>query len=253
MSVDDMPGGHVAPLRSVVSIAMTPFVSIPQGLNLYATYRIVEGMIETTVDEAAPRRAGRPRSERTRQKILEATVRLLASEWVQALSIESIAREAGVGKATIYRWWDSKALLVIDAFMEHHNVLTPMPMDREPKQALAAHFAALVDAYSGWSGRIVGQIIAEGQSDPAVLREFDERFRAGRRAVVRQVLERWRDRGEIDAPPDIEQLGDLIYAPVYMRLLVGHAPLDAIFVQEHLDYVFRLLAVPPAAEPTPQR
>ena len=55
---------------------------------------------------AVPRRAGRPRSEPTRRSILDATIRLLDTESVQTLTIEAIAREAGVGKATIYRWWD---------------------------------------------------------------------------------------------------------------------------------------------------
>ena len=226
-------------------------------LNLYVPYRIVQTGARAleratmtavpTTTPARPRRAGRPRSEATRQSILETTIRLLQRESVHSLSIEAIAREAGVGKATIYRWWDSKALVVIDAFIERHIVLTPMPRDRPPAEALAVHFAALVREYAGWSGRIVAQIIAEGQADPAVLREFRERFHHGRRAVVREVLEQWRSEDAIPAPDDIEVLGDLIYAPVYMRLLVGHAPLDDVFVSSHLDYVYRLLG---ASAPT---
>ena len=108
---------------------------------------------------------------------------------------------------------------MIDAFIEHHIVRTPMPRDLPPAEALTIHFAALVGEYAGWSGRIVAQIIAEGQADPAVLREFRERFHYGRRAVVREVLEQWRREGSIPAPSDIEVLADLIYAPIYMRLL----------------------------------
>ena len=183
-------------------------------------------MTTTLATQALPRRAGRPRSETTRHSILRATLHLLEDTTVQSLTIEAIAREAGVGKATIYRWWDSKALVVIDAFVEHHIVRTPMSSDLPPAEALAIHFSALVREYAGWSGRIVAQIIAEGQSDPTVLREFRERFHYGRRAVVREVLEQWRRGGSIPAPADIEVLADLIYAPVYMRLLLGHSPLD---------------------------
>ena len=61
----------------------------------------------------------------------------------------------------------------------------------------------------------------------------------------REVLEQWRREGSIPAPSDIEVLSDLIYAPVYMRLLVGHSPLDDTFVRAHLDYVYRLLGAPP--------
>jgi AcrR family transcriptional regulator len=201
-------------------------------------------MTTTLASRATPRRAGRPRSETTRRNILRATIRLLEHGTVQSLTIEAIAREAGVGKATIYRWWDSKALVVIDAFIDHHIVRTPMPRDLPPADALAIHFAALVHEYAGWSGRIVAQIIAEGQADPAVLREFRERFHYGRRAVVREVLDLWRREGNIPTPSDIEVLSDLIYAPVYMRLLVGHAPLDDTFIRSHLAYVYRLLGAP---------
>lgn len=168
-------------------------------------------------------------------------MRLLQTETVQAITIEAIAREAGVGKATIYRWWSSKALVVIDAFMEHHIVKSPMPRDRAPAEAIAMHIASLVQQYAGWTGRIVSQIIAEGQSDPEVLREFRERFHYGRRAVVREVLEVWRREADLPAPPNIEVLSDLLYAPVYMRLLLGHGALDAAFAREHLTYVYSLL------------
>ncbi|WP_322021655.1 MULTISPECIES: TetR/AcrR family transcriptional regulator [unclassified Burkholderia] len=192
---------------------------------------------------AVERGVGRPRSEETRTQILAATVRLLQNNTIQSISIEAIAREAGVGKATIYRWWDSKALVVIDAFMEHHIVKTPMQHDLPPGEAIAAHLMSLIREYSGWSGRIVAQIIAEGQADPAVLREFRERFHYGRRALVREMLEAWRSSSRIPAPPNIETLAELLYAPVYMRLLVGNGPLDEHFAREHISYVYTLLGV----------
>ena len=196
-----------------------------------------------------PRGVGRPRSEGTRTQILAATVRLLETRTVQSISIEAIAREAGVGKATIYRWWDSKARVVIDAFMEHHVVKTPMPRNMPPGLAIASHLVSLIHEYAGWSGRIVAQIIAEGQADPAVLREFRERFHYGRRALVREMLEEWRVVEHIRAPGNVETLAELLYAPVYMRLLVGSGPLDDRFAQEHIDYVFTLVgAEPPRIE-----
>ena len=62
------------------------------------------------------RNAGRPRCQVAQDAILAATARLLRSTSVRELAIESIAREAGVGKATIYRWWPNKTAIVIDAF-----------------------------------------------------------------------------------------------------------------------------------------
>jgi AcrR family transcriptional regulator len=194
---------------------------------------------------ALPRGVGRPRSEGTRTQILAATVRLLETRTVQSISIEAIAREAGVGKATIYRWWDSKALVVIDAFMEHHIVKTPMPRNLPPGKAIASHLVSLIHEYAGWSGRIVAQIIAEGQADPAVLRVFRERFHYGRRALVREMLEEWRAAERIRAPENVETLAELLYAPIYMRLMTGGGLLDDRFAQEHINYLYTLLGIEP--------
>lgn len=188
---------------------------------------------------------GRPRNEATRQLIVATTLKLLQTQTVQAITIEAIAREAGVSKATIYRWWSSKALIVIDAFIENHLVRTPMPRDLPPGEAIAQHLTALVEQFNGWSGRIVAQILAEAQYDPAIGREFRERFHYGRRAIVREVLEDWRRSGEISPSTNIEALMDVLYGPVYMRLLVGHAPLDRTFAREHLSYIYGLLGAKP--------
>jgi AcrR family transcriptional regulator len=148
-----------------------------------------------------------------------------------------------VSKATIYRWWDSKALIVIDAFMENHLVKTTIPRELGPRDALAYHFKSLVEQYSGWPGRLVAQIIAEGQSDPSILRAFRERFHYGRRAVVREVLEEWKATEEISADTNIEILMDVIYGAVYMRLMLNHAPLDEAFAESHIAYVYHLLGI----------
>ena len=173
--------------------------------------------------------------------ILEATLKLLEATPVQQISIESIAREAGVGKATIYRWWNSKAAVVIEAFLHTHLSHTPMPKVDSPREALSRHVHLLVEEYSGWSGRIVSQIMAEGQSDPDVLREFRERFWYGRRAVVREVLEDARRLGEIRDDLDTELQMDILYAPVYFRLLMRHLPLDKKFADQHCAAIMQML------------
>jgi AcrR family transcriptional regulator len=191
-----------------------------------------------------PRSPGRARSNASRTAILEATLKLLETTPVQQVSIESIAREAGVGKATIYRWWSSKAAVVIEAFLHTHLSHTPMPKVASPREALMRHVHLLIEEYSGWSGRIVSQIMAQGQSDPDVLREFRERFWYGRRAVVREVLEEARRLGEIRSDLDSESQMDLLYAPIYFRLLMRHLPLDKKFADEHCAAIMLMLTPP---------
>ncbi|HET9866578.1 MAG TPA: TetR/AcrR family transcriptional regulator, partial [Nitrospira sp.] len=191
-------------------------------------------------NEKPSRGGGRPRSEATRKAILTATLKLLHSESIQAITIEAIAREAGVSKATIYRWWQSKASVVIDAFIEHHIVHTPMRHDIHPAEALLAHWRLFAQQYAGWPGRIVAQILAEGQSDVEVQREFRERFYYGRRGVVREVLEKLRNAMPSALPFDSELFMDMLYSPVYMRLFWGYGPIDEKFIKEFPIELFRL-------------
>lgn len=192
---------------------------------------------------------GRTRSDASRVAILNAALRLLETQTLQQISIESIAREAGVGKATIYRWWSSKASVVIDAFVQNHLMHTPMPTGVSAKVALARHIHLLVEQYAGWPGRLVAQIIGEGQSDPEVLREFHERFWYGRRAMVREIVEGARSRGEFRTDMEAELQMEMLYGPIYVRLMMGHLPLNKRFADMLASNVLTLLCTDAESQP----
>src|SRR3954464_7891845 len=108
------------------------------------------------------------RREQSRRAILESTMRLLDERHagalsVQKLSIERIAREAGVSKTTIYRWWSSKVAVVIDTFLDNHVARTPVREDVPAIDALREHMASLAGVYAGNEGRLVAQLIGECQ------------------------------------------------------------------------------------------
>ena len=84
----------------------------------------------------AKRTPGRARSDASRVAILGAALKLLETTPLQQISIESIAREAGVGKATIYRWWSSKAAVVIEAFVQYHVSHTAIPKGMGPREVV---------------------------------------------------------------------------------------------------------------------
>lgn len=195
------------------------------------------------VEKPKAKGGGRPRSEATRQAIVAATLDLLKEESVQSITIEAIARRAGVSKATIYRWWSSKAAVVIDAFIENHLVNTPIRSDLHPAEALLRHWRALAEQYRGPPGRVVAQILAEGQSDPAVLDEFRHRFHYSRRAVIREVVNDIHRVHEMPETIGGEFFTDLLYAAIYMRLLWGHAGIDDEFIQTYPLAVFRLAGI----------
>jgi AcrR family transcriptional regulator len=181
------------------------------------------------------------RSEASRKAVLQATMDLLdgradaPSVTLQKLSIERIARQAGVSKMTIYRWWPNKAAIVIDSFIDNHVVQTPVRQDGPALAALRDHLASLARVYNGPEGRLIAQLIAECQYDAATLEEFKERFWKGRVEAALSLIERAIDEGDI-APglaPDL--IAETLYAPIYFRLLFQTGELDPAHTDALLD------------------
>lgn len=175
------------------------------------------------------RKPGRPRSEEAHQAILEATSRLIDTKPLRSLTIEGIAKEARVGKPTIYRWWDSKCALVMDAFFAKTAPQVPFPETESAVTALQEQVVLVIKLLRGRSGKIVAEIVGEGQSDPHILEEFRDRFFSLLQAPAHKVIEQGKKTGEIDKALDTDLAIDLIYGPIYYRLLVGHQPLDDAF------------------------
>lgn len=189
------------------------------------------------------------RSEQSRQAILQATMRLLderepGSMSVQQLSIERIAREAGVSKTTIYRWWPDKAAVIIDTFLENHILLTTMREDLPPIEALREHAVALAAVYAGHEGRLMAQLLAESQYDPATLEEFKAQFWRPRREVVNRVIQRAIDEGSIRSDRTPDEIAERIYAPIYFKLLFQEGSFDADTVRAGFDLALDGIAAP---------
>ncbi|MFM7425846.1 MAG: TetR/AcrR family transcriptional regulator [Elainella sp.] len=178
------------------------------------------------------KRMGRPRSEESRAAILAAAWRLLKTTTLRELSIEAIARESGVGKTTIYRWWPNKAAIVMDAVLEKLMPEIAFPEHLSATDAITQQMQLLIKAFSGEYGRIVAQIIAEGQSCPEALASYRDRFLYPRRAAARAVIEQGMQAGEFAADLDPDMAIDVLYGAIYLRLLVGHLPLDPAFAEQ---------------------
>src|SRR5512145_1675741 len=123
-------------------------------------------------------RAGRPRSESSRLAILAAALAVLRQEGYAALNIEGIARAAGVGKQTIYRWWPSKAAIVLEALRESADreqaVATKGTLAEDLEAFFKSTFRAITrdDGY----GPLLRALMAEAQRDEEFARSFREVF-----------------------------------------------------------------------------
>lgn len=185
------------------------------------------------------RQRGRPRSEAARTAVLDAAAELLLVQGLSAVSMDAVAERAGVSKATIYRWWPTKETLALDALYTRWTTARPTPRDtgtlRGDLLSLLRPWARL--ATSRPYGRVIGALLTEAQSDPVFAQEYRQRFVEPRRDQARAIFRRAVERGEIPADTKVEVALDLLFGPLYHRLLHGHAPLNDRFVRDVVDMV----------------
>jgi AcrR family transcriptional regulator len=190
-------------------------------------------------DTEAPRPRGRPRSEAKRQAILDATVALIENRGFVGLSVARIAEQAGVGKATIYRWWPNKAAVTVDAVLSIATPATPYPRTGSAREDLARHLRYMIRLFRGArTGPMIAAVLAEAQHDPELAAETEERVQAPRRASAKRILEDGIARGELRADLDCDEVLDVIYGPLYYRFLISHKPMSSPYVQAVLDYIW---------------
>lgn len=177
---------------------------------------------------------GRPRSEAAASHdiILDVVYQLLHEKSVRNLTIEEVAKRAGVGKPTIYKWWPSKAALVMDMFEERVVESLATPVGKSAEETFRIQMRAMMKLFKGFFGKVAAEIIAEGQSEPEVLREYCERYMLHRRAFSKEIIANAKASGEFRPDVDPEVVIDMIYGPIYYRLLVKHLPFDEGFGDE---------------------
>jgi AcrR family transcriptional regulator len=180
---------------------------------------------------------GRPRSEQARQAILDAAAELLLARGLSAVSMDTVAERAGASKATIYRWWPTKESLALDALYTEWAAARPYPRDTG---ALRGDLLSLLRpwvrlASSRPYARVIAALLTEVQTDPVFAAEYRQRLVEPRRDQARAIFRRAIERGEIAANTKVEVALDLLYGPLYHRLLHGHAALNDRFVRDVID------------------
>ena len=188
---------------------------------------------------------GRPRSEKARQAILAAAMDLLLDQGLNAMSMDDVARRAGVSKATIYRWWPSKERLALDALAAEWASSAPADQDDTGtlRGDLLARFRPWVRQLNRKPyARVVAGLVAAAQTDAEFADLYRQHFVQPRRVATRNLLLRARERGEIAADTDLEVALDLLYGPIYHRLLHGHAPVTERFAQHVIDAVIAAMS-----------
>src|SRR6184192_4483189 len=186
-------------------------------------------------------RKGRPPSEMaaSHDAIMDAVYALLQKKSVRDLTMEAVAKRAGVGKPTLYKWWPTKATLVLAMLCERMAPKLEKPTVLTAEESLRFRARSLIKAFNGPFGRIVAGLIAEGQSEPAVLQEFFGRWVSPRRTATIADLQRGKNAGELRSETEPVLLNDAIFGAIYYRMLLSSGPLTRRFGEDLVEQVIR--------------
>lgn len=198
-------------------------------------------LLKETAEEATPRGRGRPRDEEARARILAAALEVLEDQGFVNATTDAIAERAGASKATIYRWWPNKAAVLIEALREAVAQELPFPDTGSLGNDIRLQLRNFIKLLTGRRGRIFKAFVAASQSDPEVSEAFRSLWVRPRRVSAKGSLERYRGFA-LRQDVDLDLLMDVLYGPLYYRLLVGHAPLTEKYVDALAALVLRSIA-----------
>jgi AcrR family transcriptional regulator len=181
---------------------------------------------------AKQRGPGRPRSQASHDAILDATMEILVETGYHALTLQKIAERAGVGRQTLYRWWGSKADIVLEAFSRRTAQDIPPPDTGRAGSDLVQLMVESGEVLKNISGPIVLGLLAEAALDEEFAAKFWKHFQSQRRAVLKNILARGIGRGELPSDLDLEFWADLFFGGLLYRLVGRWAPIDRSFGEE---------------------
>lgn len=188
-----------------------------------------------------PKRRGRPPSQMARARVLKAAHDILTEDGFGRLTVEAVAAKSGVGKPTIYRQWANASELAMAALMSGDTGAFDEG-GTNLRSALTAQMRSLIQAFATTRGRQIAMTLAAADPDSEFTKAFRNQVILSSREAGRALLLEAAARGEIMLPQDVDVLLDMIYGPVFYRLLVGHRPLDASFADNIVAIALEVVA-----------
>jgi AcrR family transcriptional regulator len=192
------------------------------------------------VDElSGARRPGRPRDPDVEQQIVAAAIDLVGEVGFDGLTMDHVARQAGVAKATVYRRFPSKVDLVMAVCHGLTPALGPEPDTGSIEEDLIIVMAGVLEKLKAPdSGRLMPAMIATSVTNPEI-REALQRFSASRRERSTKIIKRAIARGELRDDVDVELMADQLSAPLIYRNLISGRPVNAQVARRLVSQVLR--------------
>lgn len=190
----------------------------------------------------ATAKKGRPRSEKSRKAILNATNKLLLQTSVQELSIEAIAKKAKVGKTTIYRWWPNKTAVVMDALASQPGMQTPLPTASSHKEAITMQMDKLIRLVDSNNGQTIAQLFSEAQASETSLQIFRDNLLEPLMDALLYSVEEGQKNGEFRNDISSKLTIDMLCGPIFFRLMAHKEDLNDAFRETYPYEAIKILA-----------
>jgi AcrR family transcriptional regulator len=192
------------------------------------------------------KQGGERERSRTELAILAATRELLAQGGVHGLTVEGVAARSGVAKTTIYRRYRDKRELALAVLIDMVETVAAVPDLGDTRRELEGFVEATIHVLgSTLMGRVMQGLVSDLANDPKLAAAFRERVVELRVAEVRRMVERGVERGDLRPDTDVGIAHELLFGPVYYRLLLGAAPLDKRLAPLLVDAVLKAFAPGP--------
>jgi AcrR family transcriptional regulator len=176
---------------------------------------------DRNVRPTRPSRRGRRPIAEVRENVLTASGSLLLERGYRDFTVEAVIGRAGVSSATMYKYWPSRGALALDGFLAvvGDDISIDSTGDiREDLRRVIQKFIRFVD--SGPGGRTLAELIGAAQTDPDLAAQFSDHYFGPRRAQALQLLTEAQATHQLDSTVDPDQIVDLIWGPLYIRLLL---------------------------------
>jgi AcrR family transcriptional regulator len=188
-----------------------------------------------SASQPAAQGRGRPRDASRDAALRNAALEVMAEVGYGALTMDAVAARAKAGKATIYRRWESKLELVVDTCNQLVQRNIPEPDHGSVARDLHEFLTAFVTFLTGPVGKAAQALVGELPHEPELAAAFRESFLLPQRAILRRIIGRGLERGEIRADAPIDTVVELAGAALTYRLMLTGDPLDQRFVDRLLD------------------
>jgi AcrR family transcriptional regulator len=197
--------------------------------------------VTTSIDNksSVATQGGRPRDPRIDLLVLQTAAKLVLTHGLRAVSIDSIAAAAGVGRMTIYRRWPNKAAIVMDAFVAMVDPTTLFAPAANYLESIRLQMRTMTQALRGKDGALLRILLAEAQHCPDVAEALKERWTMPRRRMAIAYFQQGIREGWLRPDVDPNTMIDLLYAPLYYRLQMGTGPLTDAYADQVFEQAMR--------------